>query len=344
MFEQNVAVYRCPYSQSPLNLEKPDANQGEVKSGMLTTAERKYLVKNGIPELISESDEHWSDDEKKEFNYYETTSDGYDSVMDWLFECFYESEDEVREKMLSLLNIQPADKVLETGCGTCRDSIRIVNKLGKHGQLFLQDLSPRMLEIGRKKIEALKSGASSPAIEYFIGNATRLPFPDGYFDSAFHFGGLNLFSDKKLAIAEMARVVRVGGRVVFGDEGLGSWLRETTYGKILLNSNQLYKHSAPLELLPENALDVCARWILGNSFYLVDFTVGNGHPKVNFDLPIQGKRGGTHRSRYFGVLEGVTPATKELAEKARQKTGLNAHDWIEQAVREKALKDTQSLV
>ncbi|OUL88685.1 class I SAM-dependent methyltransferase [Paraburkholderia hospita] len=43
-----------------------------------------------------------------------------------------------------------------------------------------------------------------------VSNASLLPFADGYFDGAYHFGGINLFSDMKSAISEMARVVKVG--------------------------------------------------------------------------------------------------------------------------------------
>lgn len=57
-------------------------------------------------------------------------------------------------------------------------------------------------------------------MEFSVGNASYLPFPDGFFDAAYHFGGLNLFTDKKRALAEMTRVVKRGGKVVAADEGL----------------------------------------------------------------------------------------------------------------------------
>jgi SAM-dependent methyltransferase len=170
----------------------------------------------------------------------------------------------------------------------------------------------------------------------------RLPFPDGYFDSAFHFGGLNLFSDKRQAILEMARVVRVGGRVVVGDEGLAPWLRETEYGKILMNSSTLYAYSAPLDCVPPGARNAAVRWFLGNAYYLIDFEVGTGTPRIDLDLPINGRRGGTHRTRYYGTLEGVTPETKQLVSKAAAQSGLTIHEWLDRAVRERAKQDLES--
>jgi len=166
-----------------------------------------------------------------------------------------------------------------------------------------------------------------------------LPFPDGFFDAAFHFGGLNLFSDKRKALSEMARVVRLGGKVVAGDESMAPWLRETEYGKILLNSNHLYSYTTPIEFVPDCARDVCLRWILGNAFYVIDFRVAEGPPPVDLDLPILGARGGTHRTRYYGKLEGVRAETKEKALAAARLRGVSAHEWLDKTVAEAAERD-----
>jgi ubiquinone/menaquinone biosynthesis C-methylase UbiE len=320
-------------------LEVGEKNGHEVVSGALTTKLRRYEIQDGIPKLISRSEETLSDDEKREFSYYQSNSQQYDAIIQWLFESFYEDEEVVRKKMIDLLELKPGDTVLETGCGTCRDSIRIARRIGPAGKFFLQDLSPAMLAIGRERMRSDAPGSEMPALEFFIGNATRLPFPDRHFDAAFHFGGLNLFSDRKKALSEMARVVRPGGKVVAGDESMGPWLRETEYGRILLNSNALYRHPVPIELLPENARDVCVRWIIGQAFYLIEFHVAEGHPQVDLDKPIMGFRGGTHRSRYYGQLEGVTPEAKRMAERAARSTGASLHDWLDRAVRAQATGD-----
>jgi hypothetical protein len=132
------------------------------------------------------------------------------------------------------------------------------------------------------------------------------------------------------------RVVKPGGRVVFGDEGVGPWLKSSTYGKILMDNNRYYADEAPIHLLPVEARDVAVRWVLGGGFYLVDFSVGEGEPKANFDYPIPGKRGGTLATRYYGKLEGVSPATKELAQNARDKSGKSMHQWLDEAIRRAA--------
>lgn len=332
MNDAALRVYRCPYTKEELVLEALERSGDEALSGSLVSPSgRRYPIRRGIPYLIDVDLEALDERELRELEYYESSSHAYDAAMDWLFASFYEDEAAVREEMLSALGLQPTFRVLEVGCGTCRDSCYIARRLGSVGELYLQDLSPNMLALGAERMKGL--GPFASRIELFVGNAASLPFPDRYFDAAFHFGGLNLFSDKKRALHEMTRVVRIGGRVVVGDESLAPWLRETTYGRILLNSHALYQDQVPLGCLPENALNPRVRWFLGNAFYLIEYTVGEGHPRVNLDLPILGTRGGTHRTRYYGRLEGVTVEAKEMAEKAARRLGMSVHEWLDRAVR-----------
>jgi SAM-dependent methyltransferase len=155
--------------------------------------------------------------------------------------------------------------------------------------LFLQDLSANMLELGRRRMAAqpLPDGEACK-IEFFEGNAAHLPFANEFFDAAFHFGGLNFFSDKKQALAEMTRVVRRGGKVVIGDEGLAPWLRNTPYEDALVKFDDLVLHLPPLDSLPECAREVAVRWVVGNAFYVVDYRVGDGPPGIDLSLPLPG--------------------------------------------------------
>jgi SAM-dependent methyltransferase len=333
--DRNAALaYRCPYTAQRLSLRVDHAEGDEVISGaLIAEGGGEYPVQHGLPLLIRAEGEKYDEAEQREYEYYQATYQSYDSVMDWVFKSFYEDEAEVRGRMVDLLELTPSSRVLETGSGTCRDSVHIARRLGPDGELYMQDLSPNMLRIGRDRVR--DSGVACRTA-YFVGNACHLPFPDGHFDAAFHFGGLNVFADKRQAIAEMARVVRVGGKVVVGDEGLGPWHRGTPYGNILINSSKLYQNEAPVECLPECARDACVRWLLGNAYYLLEFRVGQGPPALDMDLPIQGKRGGTHRTRYYGVLEGVTVEAKELALKAAAASGLSVHEWLDRAVRQQA--------
>jgi ubiquinone/menaquinone biosynthesis C-methylase UbiE len=323
-----------------LELHAEVSSGHEVLAGSLQSRlGRRYAVVEGVAVLIDRALEPLGHEEKRENGYYQAVSQSYDEGMNWLFRSFFADEDAVRRGMVDLLGLQPQHRVLEIGCGTCRDSTHIASLLGPGGALYLQDLSASMLAVGQRRMTARLTGAAACTVDFFVGNVAHLPFADGFFDAAFHFGGLNLFTDKKQALAEMTRVVRVGGKVVVGDEGLAPWHRGSLYGNILANSNKLYLHQCPLECLPECARDVAVRWVLGNAFYLIDYRVGAGHPEIDLDLPIPGRRGGTHRTRYFGTLEGVEVATKDLVLKAAARSGLSVHEWLTRAARSAAERD-----
>lgn len=74
-------------------------------------------------------------------------------------------------------------------------------------------------------------------------------------------------------------------------------------------------------------------------FYVIDFEVGVGKPSADFDFEIPGARGGTHRSRYYGQLEGVKLETKRMAMAARLKSGKSMHQWLDDVVRAAANKE-----
>jgi ubiquinone/menaquinone biosynthesis C-methylase UbiE len=267
----------------------------EIVSGAVAcmSCPRSFAVEDGIPNLVHPPDLLPSDREFKE--KYDAGAEDYDTGLDWLFAVFRKREEDVRERMIDLLDLHPGARVLETGCGTGRDSLHIVRRIAPGGELYAQDLSVGMLRVARRKL------AGSPVpVELVLSNASYLPFADAVFDAAFHFGGINTFGEVRRAIDELTRVVASGGRVVFGDEGIAPWLREKLLGRILVNANPLYAHRPPVEQLPPNALDVRLHWILGNAFYLVEYRVGDGPPPVDLDLPIPGPRGGTLRSRYYG--------------------------------------------
>lgn len=328
--------YRCPYTHAPLTLKADVWAGDDVTTGALVSPSGNvYPITNGMPMLMRNDDALIGDIEQQGLDFYQRAAADYDRGMDWLFASFLEDEADVRRLIIDQLRLAPTARVLEVGCGSGRDSVWIARALGKGGLLVLQDLSPAMLEIARSKFDALngEGDASLCDIEWFRGNAAALPFSDGELDAVFHFGAVNTFTDRRRALAEMTRVVREGGRVVVGDEGVAPWLQDTLYGQILKNSNPLYRHVPPLELLPEQARDVCLRWVLGGSFYVIDYTVGVGAPPLDLDLPIPGRRGGTHRTRFYGRLEGVTPEVVGRVERAAQEAQLSTHAWLERTLR-----------
>lgn len=324
---------RCPISGEKLILDEGAVLDGdEVISGWLRSISSQYQVHAGVPYFAA--DQSLKGDAIFAREYYASIADTYDDNVHVTFDLFNEEELEVRQEMISMLNLQPNSRVLEVSAGTGKDSELIIKKLGSGGELWLLDISPAMLSKAQQRL-----GQAALNLEFIVGNACQLPFNTNYFDALYCFAGVGHFPDLRAGLKEMARVVRPGGRVVFCEKNVPPWLRDTEYGKILVNNNPMFADTVPLALIPVEARKVGVRWTLGNVHYVVDYTVGEGEPSGNFDLELPGYRGGSFNTRYFGKLEGVSPETKKLYQQAAKRKGVSLHNWLDDAVKNAALQD-----
>lgn len=328
--------YVDPVSLERLTLSVDECTGDQVVCGELRSPSgHRFAIRQGVPDLVYPFELPPVD--RQALQQYEERADAYDRYLPLTFSTYGEDEQAVRTAMVDKLALRPDSRVLETGAGTGRDSVIIARRLGAAGQLYIQDLSPSFLA---RNIDRLRD---IPArVEPALANGYYLPFADNSFDACFHFGGINAFGDIQRAFSEMARVTKPGGKVVVGDESMPPWLRETEFGRILMNSNPEFRYPLPLDKLPVAARKTRLEWIIGGVFYVIDFVVGEGEPPADFDFPIPGVRGGTHRTRYYGQLEGVTPEAKRLAQEARARTGKSMHQWLDEAVRAAARRDLES--
>ena len=328
-----TSIYICPVTRTPLQLFTTEMVGDEVVAGHLVSENGLiFEIKQGIPDFTYPQQLPSSDLAAKQ--WYDANAHVYDEYLPLTFKTFDVDESAVRNTLVDKLRLKPEHKVLELGAGTGRDSVLIAQRLSENGALYLQDISLAIFEKSFQKLEV-----SDVPTEFHLGNASFLPFPDQYFDAVFHFGGLNTFSDITRFFSECVRVTKVGGRIVVGDESMPVWLRDTDFAKILMNSNPHYCYDLPLAHLPTEARNVKLEWIIGGVFYVIDFDVGSGTPTANFDFEIPGPRGGTHRTRYFGHLEGVTPSAKLLAQKAQSISGKSMHRWLDDAITEAAQRE-----
>ena len=101
------------------------------------------------------------------------------------------------------------DRVLDVAGGTADLSLAFARKVGHDGQVWLTDINHAMLSRGRDRV--LDHGLRLPVAQC---DAEKLPFPDDWFDCVTVAFGLRNMTHKDVALAEMRRVLRPGGRLL----------------------------------------------------------------------------------------------------------------------------------
>jgi demethylmenaquinone methyltransferase / 2-methoxy-6-polyprenyl-1,4-benzoquinol methylase len=116
-----------------------------------------------------------------------------------------------RRRTVELMSIHPGDSVLDVACGTGKLLLEEARIVGLSGKVTGADFCPPMLDIARHNIAHTPYADSITLVN---ANALALPFPPASFAAASIGFALRNVPDIPATIAEMARVVRPGGRVV----------------------------------------------------------------------------------------------------------------------------------
>jgi SAM-dependent methyltransferase len=112
-------------------------------------------------------------------------------------------------RFLAAAAIEPADNVLDIGCGS-GTTTRAAARAASRGAVLGVDLSSRMLGLARERAAA----EQLTNVTFEQGDAQIHAFPDSHFDVAVSRNGAMFFGDPVAAFKNIARAIKPGGRLV----------------------------------------------------------------------------------------------------------------------------------
>jgi SAM-dependent methyltransferase len=138
------------------------------------------------------------------------------------------------EQLIESAAVAPGERVLDVACGTGIVARLAHERVGAKGVVVGVDISPPMIAVAR---------AAAPAVDYREGNAMALPLRDGeQFDVVLCHQGLQFVPDRGVAVREMHRALKPGGRV-----GVGTWRPDEEMPTLLELRRIAERHLGPVD-------------------------------------------------------------------------------------------------
>ena len=147
-------------------------------------------------------------------------------------------------------DVREGQQVLDIAGGTGDLALAFSKKVGASGQVVHTDINEAMLRTGRDRL--LDAGVALPTL---VCDAEKLPFPDSHFDLVSVAFGLRNMTHKDVALAEMNRVLKPGGKLLVLEfskvakplEKLYDWYSFKvlpTMGKLVAGDDASYRYLA----------------------------------------------------------------------------------------------------
>lgn len=123
----------------------------------------------------------------------------------------------------AIQGIREREVVLDVGCGAGTDLLLAARRVGPGGRAIGVDMTDAM----RRRAAAGAERCGLVNVDVRDGDATALPVDDQSIDVVISNGVLNLVPDKPRAFAEIARVLKPGGRAQIADIVIGEVLSDS---------------------------------------------------------------------------------------------------------------------
>ena len=139
-------------------------------------------------------------------------------------EAIYLTPDVVaqRARVLELLALQPGERVADLGCGPGLLAQEMAAKVGENGAVECTDFSPSMIALAQRRCHGLA------CVNVRVGDVSLLPYGAGAFDAAVCTQVYEYVHDVALALLELHRVLRPGGRALVVDTDWESCVWESS--------------------------------------------------------------------------------------------------------------------
>jgi demethylmenaquinone methyltransferase/2-methoxy-6-polyprenyl-1,4-benzoquinol methylase len=113
-----------------------------------------------------------------------------------------------RRRAVAFAALKPGGRAIDVATGTGKVAADLLRSAMPGGEVLGVDISPGMIGIAQERFDG------RPGLTFVVGDALALPAEAGRFDAATIAFGMRNLPDYAMGFAEMARVVRPGGKVV----------------------------------------------------------------------------------------------------------------------------------
>lgn len=175
-----------------------------------------------------------------ELSKFTQANESPDYFVDFL--NFLDNEKDIRNLRIETakrMQVGEGQKILDLGCGIGGATFLIADLTGPTGLVAGVDASSALIEVAKRRADG------RPGIEFRLGDACAIPYPDGFFDAARSERVFLYLPDRIGAIHEMQRVVKPGGRVCLIDTDIDSTAIYSTHPALTRKMTSIVAASMP---------------------------------------------------------------------------------------------------
>jgi SAM-dependent methyltransferase len=146
--------------------------------------------------------------------------------------------------MVELLEPTPGQRILDLAAGPGETGFKVLPLIQPGGELLSTDAAPEMVEVARRRAATLRL----EDVEFAVEDAASLSLADASVDGIICRFGLMLVPDMERAAAEIARVLRPGGRAVlavWASSRVNPWITAGGRAALDLGFTEPPDHEAP---------------------------------------------------------------------------------------------------